>query len=86
MQQKPFLIFHYHFNGKTYVEGYPLNDRPFKEVLAGLPTSIRWGIVEAPSRTQARKVAYCRWVSPDGVGFNKLALSPIYERYCEAQT
>lgn len=76
-----YLIFSYTIDHKIYVEGYPLNNRPFAQVLEGLPTSIPWSVVERESRTQARKAAYQRWVRSDGVGFNKLALSPAFERH-----
>lgn len=68
-----YIIFPYHIDGEDYVEAYPLNNRPLFQITARLPSCL---IITAPSRNQARKAAYKKWIRNDGKGFNKLSRSP----------
>jgi hypothetical protein len=70
---EPFIIFPYSVRGKVFVEAYPLKDRP-EPIQALAP--IGSIIVYAPSRNNARRQAYTRWIRSDGAGFNKFSRSP----------
>lgn len=71
-----YIIFPYEYEGLPYIDAYPIHlsvDMIAKQ-LEG--TSISYLIVEAPSRTQARKEAYKLWIDSTGKGFNKMPLRP----------
>lgn len=67
-----FIIFSYKLAEQVYVEAYPTHGLPASKLLSGFPMDLSFRWVLAPSRNQARKLAYRHWVRADGVGFNKL--------------
>lgn len=76
---KEYIIFHYRIEGQSYVEAYPMHAGFLTGQCAGLllaqPVGVvnnEWAIVSSPSRTEARRAAYCNWVCASGAGFNQL--------------
>ena len=68
---KTFLIFPYEHEGNKYVEAYPMHNI---DVLRYAPAYYSFAI--SPSRNQARKYAYKKYINPSGRGYNKLSISP----------
>tara|TARA_R100000306_G_C4306410_1_gene107867 strand:+ start:170 stop:415 length:246 start_codon:yes stop_codon:yes gene_type:complete len=68
---KVFLIFPYEHEGNKYVEAYPMHNI---DVLKYAPSY--YSFVSSPSRNQARKYAYKKYIDSTGMGFKKLPISP----------
>jgi len=68
---KNFLIFPYEYRGKKYVEAYPFHNI---EVLRYAPAY--YSFTKQPSRNQARKHAFKKYINSTGIGFKKLVISP----------
>lgn len=66
-----FLIFPYEHKGKKYVEAYPFHNI---EVLRYAPSY--YSFTQQPSRNQARKYAYKKYINSMGIGFKTLSISP----------
>jgi len=75
---KHFLIFPYTHKGKTYVEAYPFH---CTDVLRYAPSN--YTFTTQPSRNQARKEAYRRFIEPSGKGYNKYPTSPTVNQSFE---
>jgi hypothetical protein len=72
---KQFLVFAYSVEEQKFVEAYPTHDRNESAYIALLPDNTPHNIIEAPSRTLARKWAYVKWIDNSGEGFNRLPIS-----------
>lgn len=77
---RKFLVFSYKADNTQFVEAYPVHHggtlaSTDTHHTYNLPLDISWAIIEAPSRTQARKWAYRKWIDESGDGFKTLPLS-----------
>ena len=71
---KTFLIFQYEHKGNRYVEAYPFHSI---EVMRYAPDN--FSFTKQPSRNQARKHAYKKYINCTGFGFNTLPISPTIQ-------
>ena len=63
-----YLIFCLEENNIRQIEAYRVDDKPIDMVLNQLSGNIERYVIEAPSRNQARKQAYLKWIDESGKG------------------
>lgn len=73
---KVFLIFPYEHEGNKYIEAYPMHNL---DVLRYAPS--HFSFTTKPSRNQARKFAYKKYINGSGRGYNKLPASPTITEF-----
>ena len=66
-----YLIFKAIIDGEVCVDAYRIDDKPREWIKEISPLLEAWALTLAPSRNQARKIAWKMWIHPELIGFYK---------------
>jgi len=68
---QPYLIFSYIMDNRQYIEAYPTHGNNTDVLDAFTALNLNFEIRDFPSRNQAYKAAYQKYIRSDGIGFNQ---------------